>query len=265
MRPHRPHRALLSAHRAAAAETGVRDNTREALEASVRMPVEFVEFDVHRTSDGQFVLTHDREVTVLGIRHAVENLSAAVIEKAVGHTLVRYEDALRLLVAHDKKAHIDFKFVSPAQMYMRPETTFEVQAAATALSLMGSPESFILTTMEDISVDVLTAWTERHSPGTLVGLSLGRDVFHRNPFKAIRLRLSEVFPGRRFERCRANLVVVNWRLADLRVLRWASKQGLPVLVWTVDGHAPLAKYLNDHRVWMVTTNHPSRAPGSHAA
>jgi glycerophosphoryl diester phosphodiesterase len=254
-------RALLSAHRGAAGQLGLRDNSWESLEAAVRLPVDYVEFDVHRTADGCYVLHHLDHVRRGHHKLYLRHLSLRAVTELVGHPLVTYEDALTLLAAHGKKAHIDLKFVSPPDRYGRPGAAYELDVARTAARIMGSPDAFILTSLEDRSVAVLATWAAVESPGTLVGLSLGRTVFGLGWWGQVRLRHSELFPARRLRRCGATLVVAQHRLASLRLLRWAGRQGLPVLVWTVDRPRKLRRYLTDGRVWMVTSNFPDRALG----
>lgn len=248
-------RALLSAHRAAARQSGHRDNSWESLEEAVRLPVEYVEFDVHRTADGVFVLHHDDRVRGCdGRRHPIKERTYAELGSVAAYQLPRYSAALDLLHAYGKLAHIDFKFASPRGALGVPH---EVEAAEIALDVMGAASSFILTTTEDHSVRILRDWADRRAPETLVGLSFG--LVHWRPAHGPLLRLPELFPGRRLERCGANLVVSEHRLADVRLLAWAHRRNLPVLVWTVDEPRKLRRLLDDRRVWMVTTNHPSRA------
>lgn len=253
------HRALLSAHRGAAGQHGLRDNSWEALQAAVALPVEYVEFDIHRTADGRYVLHHRAEVRVGGGRLQVRHLTAAGLALAAGHDVVFYEDALRLLREHGKRAHIDLKFSSPPDAYGAPGAAYELEAARIARRVMGDPRSFILTSLLDRSVRVLAKWAAIESPGTLVGLSLGIAAWRLPVLQQVALRASELFPARRLRRCGATLVVVEHRLASIRVLRWAGRHGLPVLVWTVDHPRRLHRFLSDRRVWMVTSNHPSRA------
>lgn len=253
------YRALLSAHRGAAGQLGLRDNSWEALQAAVALPVEYVEFDIHRTADGRYVLHHQPFVNVGRRRLQVRHLTAAGLALAAGHEVVFYEDALRLLREHGKRAHIDLKFSSPHDAYGAPGAAYELEAARIARRVMVDPESFILTSLFDRSVRVLSKWAAIESPGTLVGLSLGLAVWRLPVLQQVALRVSELFPAGRLRRCGATLVVVEQRLASIRVLRWAGRHGLPVLVWTVDRPRRLHRFLNDQRVWMVTSNHPSRA------
>ncbi|MEP9384764.1 glycerophosphodiester phosphodiesterase [Nocardioides sp. KR10-350] len=253
-------RALLSAHRGAAAQLGLRDNSWESLEAAVALPVDYVEFDVHRTRDGEFVLHHLPSVRdAEGRRRAITELTYLEIAELTGQELVRFEDALALLRANGKLAHIDFKFSSPWPLNLPPWTSYEEEAAEIALRVMEDPTSFILTSLVDESVRLLRDWADVRSPGTLVGLSLGLGEWRLGLIRQVKLRASEVFPARRLERCRANLVVVQHRLADVRVLRWAARKKIPVLVWTVDEPRKLKRFMQDQRVWMVTSNHPARA------
>jgi glycerophosphoryl diester phosphodiesterase len=254
------HRALLSAHRGAAGQLGLRDNSWEALEAAVALAVDYVEFDIHRTRDGRFVLHHVDHVRVGRRKLYLRHLPAATLQALVGHDLVFYEDALRLLRSHGKKAHIDLKFASPLPLYADPEGAYELEAARIALEIMVEPSDFILTSLVDRSVRVLATWAAIESPGTLVGLSLGLGEWRLGLVPQLVLRHSEVFPARRLRRCGATLVVAQHRLASVRLLRWASRHGIPVLVWTVDRPRRLQRFLHDRRVWMVTSNHPSRAP-----
>lgn len=268
--------ALLSAHKAACAQTGTAANTWDSLTAAVQLAhdqrVDYVEIDVHRTSDGHLVIQHDQHLRPhrtsksrfwrdRGYRFT--DLTRAQSEDLLGRDLVSYEDALRLFAVSDVKVHLDYKFTSPAPMYAAPaEDAYEVQAAAMALSYLGSPDKFILTTMEDQSVRAMRDWADQHSPGTLVGLSLGRDLTTLNPIPQVRLRLTELFPTARVLRSRANLIVANHVLADARLLGWAHRHHMPVLVWTVDSISSLNRFLADPRVWMVTSNHPGRAQAS---
>ena len=55
------------------------------------------------------------------------------------------------------------------------------------------------------------------------------------------------------------VLVAHHVLARLRLLRWAQRREVRVLVWTVDHPRVVRAALRDPRVWMVTTNHPAEA------
>ena len=54
-------------------------------------------------------------------------------------------------------------------------------------------------------------------------------------------------------------MAAHYALAILRLSRWTSKIGVPLLVWTVDSPRLQRRLLHDRRIWMITTNHPAQA------
>ena len=96
-------------------------------------------------------------------------------------------------------------------------------------------------------------------PHVRAGLSLGEDLEGAPPWHRVPVRLSELFPARRLQACGADFVAVEHRLADLNVLRYCARVGLPAWVWTVDDDAHIARFLDDPRVSVLITNHPDRA------
>ena len=221
------------------------------------MPCEYVEFDVQRTADGEFVIHHDHRVTIDGRSVRVDQVPAAALDAAVGRR-VRLTEVLDLLRAHDKKAHIDFKFHSPAALYADPDDTFEVEAARLVIQAM-PVGAYIFTTVEDRSVRALRDWADKDGVDVLVGLSIGRRLHGLGLRAAVSTRIGELFPSRRIRASRANLVVAQRHLARFRLLAWAHKRGLPVLVWTVDDQREMQRLLTDERVWLITSNRPMDA------
>ncbi|HEY0830064.1 MAG TPA: hypothetical protein VGE99_02900 [Candidatus Dormibacteraeota bacterium] len=73
------------------------------------------------------------------------------------------------------------------------------------------------------------------------------------------MRLSELFPRRRFERCHADFVAVHQQLARLAVLGYCERQGMDAWVWTVDDEQGITRFLADPRVTVLITNHPEVA------
>lgn len=231
------------------------ENTLVALDRALLSKVDYVEFDVQRLGDGHFVLFHDDHMLVDGVDTPLGELSFAEFSTRADHFL-DYESVLRALF-RKKKAHIDFKFTSSRDAYSVPERTDEVRATQMAIDILGV-ENIIVTTLEDRSVRVIREWSTKHHPDLLVGLSLGRDLEGKTIWDKARTRVSELFPGRRYAKCNANLVVVNKALARATVARWANRRRLPMLVWTVDSAEELSYWLHG-RAWLVTTNFPGRA------
>lgn len=240
---------LVSAHRFGAGADRGRENTVEALEAALELGVDYVEFDVQRCLDGVFVVTHDAWVVLGADRVPISSLTASQLQLLRGH-LTRYDDVLAR-IAGRARAHIDLKFTSP-------DGANEVAAVRRAEEVLGQ-EHLVVTTLVDASVRAVRDWSDAQGLTLLVGLSLGRSVRGLPWRQQVRVRLSELLPRLRYRDSRANVVVAKHTLARLGVAWFARRQGLPLLVWTVDTEDALGYWLRPGRAWLVTTNHPDRA------
>lgn len=231
---------LLSAHRCGP-EGRFAPNSLQAAEAARTEGIDMIEFDVRVTADSQFVVLHDARVTLHGHTVPVAQLPASkVLEYAPNACLL--QDMLHMVKGY-AAAHVDLK-----------DTAMEVEIADLCESILGA-DGFILTTWEDESVAKL----RRERPHLQVALSLGRDTRGMAPWKALRIHLSEIFPGRRIQACRPTMLAINYRLTEYGVLDRAARYDLPVLLWTINSQQHLAKILQDGRIWALTTNYPRRA------
>lgn len=241
------HRVLISAHRGGWEGRPGEENSREAMERSIALGVDYVEFDVHRLADGTYVIQHDHVVRMGGRSVALRDLTVSQLRESLPDVLLCTE-VLEVLRGR-AKGHVDLKFSSPPELFADPASTFEVEVAQLCLDILGEG-NFLITTGHEPSVRAVRQWADQRGLKLLVGLSIGRGA---------RVSRSELFPTRRLEASRANLLVPHQRLAFLRLLSFAQRRKLPVLVWTVDGERELRSLLRDPRVWMLTTNFPSRA------
>ncbi len=210
---------LVSAHRCL---------TREAIEAAIAMGADYVEFDVQRCGDGSLALLHD------------------LVDVPPPGTL-SYDEALDL-VAGRIRLHLDLKVQGG-----------EVPIVARAVERLGS-DRLLVTTLEDDGVRTVRRWAVGAGhDDLLVGLSLGRGLRDIRVLHAIRIRLTELFPRARYREAGANLAVAHHWLARLQVRHFARKNGIPLLVWTVDTPGALSHWMRPGRAWLVTTNHPDLA------
>ncbi len=255
MRPHAK-QVLISAHRFGAGTDRVMENSLPALERSLELGVEYVEFDVQRCNDGTFVVAHDSHVIVDNHHLAISSLTPAQVEVLAG-TVVGYDDVLARIKGR-AKAHIDLKFASPDEAYADPAATYEVAVVRRAAEVLGD-EFLIVTTQDDRSVRAIRDWADAEGHQLLVGLSLGRSVRKLPWSQKVRVRFSELRPKHRFVESRANLVVAKHTLARLGVAAFARRRHLPLLVWTVDTEDALRYWMRPGRAWLVTTNQPSLA------
>ena len=201
--------------------------TAADIEAAVALGADYVEMDVQRCADGSLVLFHDP------------------VDVAPPGTL-SYGDALDLLAGR-ARLHLDLKVQGG-----------EPEIVAAAVARLGT-DALLVTTLDDDGVRAVRDWADAEGHDLLVGLSLGRGLRDIPVLHAIRVRLTELFPRRRYRRSGANLAVAHHWLARLHVRRFARRSGFPLLVWTVDTEGSLRYWLKPGRAWLVTTNHPEVA------
>jgi glycerophosphoryl diester phosphodiesterase len=117
----------------------------------------------------------------------------------------------------------------------------------------------VFTTGNGKAAAALATWAVAHHVPSLVGLTVGQSTSHLRLPAAVRARIGELYPTRRWSRSGAGVLVAHHVLARVRLLRWAHRRDVRVLVWTVDRPRIVRAALRDPRVWMVTTNHPAAA------
>jgi len=227
---------LISAHRGGLAVDGVSaaDRYRHAIE----LGVDFVEFDVRRTSDGVTVIHHDDD-TVSG--RAVSELTYRELAEELGPESLTFDQLLDV-AAGRVGLHLDLK-----------EAGYEAEIVRTVLDR--SPLDRLVITSGDAVIRTI----KEQFPHVRAGLSIGEDINEPAPWLKLRMRLSELFPGGRLERCHADFLAVHQQLAGLTVLRYCESHGVPAWVWTVDDEPGLARFLADRRVTTLITNRPDIA------
>ena len=242
---------LISAHRGGFEGDTRVENTPEAIAKSIGLGVDYVEIDVQRTSDGVFVIAHD-DYFPNNPRMLISSNSFTTLlnENPMLLTLTQALSMMKGKVG----AHIDLKFSS-----VSAADDWEESLVRLVLDILGDSD-FILTSLEDSSILRMRNFLDSLGCSQiLVGLSLGRDIAHMNLMRRLKIRTSELLPGRRLRKSRANLVVVNYKLAKISVLSWAKRAELPVLIWTVDESQDIDYFLAESQVWMITTNFPRLA------
>jgi glycerophosphoryl diester phosphodiesterase len=129
------------------------------------------------------------------------------------------------------------------------------EAATVRLIQKGCPRSPVFFTGGDDSIRTIKGTF----PTACAGLTLGEDLEGAPPWRYLRVRWSELFPGVRLRRCHADFAAVHQRLAGLRVLDYCARAHMPAWVWTVDDEASIARFMLDPRVAVLITNRPDLA------
>ena len=214
--------------------------TYESYSAALSSGAEYAEFDIRKTADNVLVVYHDARagrggplVRQLGYRELCDRL---------GYLVPRVEEVMAL-IAGRLLGHLDLK-----------ETGYEAAVVGLADSILG-PGNFVVTTLEDVSV----ATIKRAFPGVRTALSLGRSLGDVPRRRWAAIRHSELYPMRRVRACGADWVAVNFRLARLGVARACHRQGVGIMVWTVDADPLIDQFLLDRRIDVLITNRPQHA------
>ena len=214
-----------------------------------------MEFDVRRTSDDAFVCSHDAVVAGLPIDSSTRDQL-----RAVAPDLVDLDDVLDAVAETGLGAHVDLKGGSAVADW--------AVAAAEVCAKRLDTGRMVLTTGSARAATALAGWAEAHRGADgalpLVGLTVGGSTAHLRLPAAVRARIGELYPARRYLASGAGVLVAHHVLARVRLLRWARRRDVRVLIWTVDSPRTVAAALRDPRVWMVTTNKPAAAVAARA-
>ena len=228
----------ISAHRGGSEQA--RAATYEAYEHALTSGAEYAEFDIRRTADGALVVYHDPRLGENG--PLLSGLSYAELCDQAGYPVPRVPDVMAMLAGR-LLGHLDLKDIG-----------YEAEVIQLALQHFG-PDGFVATTMEDVSV----ATIKDKFPNVLTALSLGRDSAEIPAWKLAQVRQSELFPMRRIRECGADWVAANYQLARRGVTERCRKNGIGVMVWTVDRDDLIDQFLADSRVNVLITNRPAFA------
>ncbi|WP_433327582.1 glycerophosphodiester phosphodiesterase [Spirillospora sp. CA-294931] len=215
----------ISAHR--------RDETGLAgIAAAVESGAEYVELDVRLTGDGVLVVHHDR-ATRDGI--ALSRSPYDRLRGADGGPLPRVDEAVQT-IAPRAKGHIDLK-----------ERGCEHAVVELALEAFGA-DRFVVTTRDLVSIREI----KKSFPQVRTALSVGRSLWEPGV-------LCDLAPVRLLRSSGADMVALNFRMARLGVLGQCARAGFPAMVWTVNAEPDMRRFLGDHRVEVLVTDHPAAA------
>ncbi len=228
---------LISAHRGECGVAGL--PAAERYRRAIALGVDFIEFDVRKTADAVLMCYHD-DRTPAG--KAVSEASYEELRQELGPELLRLDELLDI-AGGGVGLHVDLK-----EMGDELEVVDRVLERHTAAKV-------VFTSLQDSSIRKI----KEERPQVTAGLSLGRDLDRANPIYKVRVRLGELFPGRRLRACRADFVAVHKQLAALRVLRWCSRHRVPAWIWTLEDEAELTRFLWQPAATAVITNRPDIA------
>ena len=167
------------------------------------------------------------------------------------------EALLDALAAVGLGAHVDLKFGTSPQA-ARAGESWE-RDLVDLLTRQLDPSRIVFTSGRRGVTTTLRGWVSEHRVPVVVALSIGGSVRGMTWRNAVRRRWSELFPVHRLKASEADAVAAHFSLALIRLSRWTTHIGVPLLVWTVDKPWLQRRFLHDRRIWMITTNHPAQA------
>ncbi len=229
-------RTLIDAHRGECGIPGLPAADRYS--RAISLGVNYVEIDVRRSADDVYVNYHD-DRTPSGRR--VRELSYAALKQELDAELLKVDEVMELVDGR-VGLHVDVKEAGD-------------EAATVRLIQAGCVHSPVFFTGGDNSIRAI----KETYPTARAGLTLGEDLEGAPPWRYLRVRWSELFPGVRLRRCHADFAAVHQRLAGLRVLDYCARAHLPAWVWTVDDEVNIARFIDDPRVAVLITNRPDLA------
>ena len=250
--PSLPCGALVSAHRGGAKSFRTTENSIEAFTRAASSGVDLIEFDVHVTSDEQFIVSHSPKLATGHGRVRVASRTLTQL-RAEGASVVAVADVCAVLPT-SVTAHVDIKFACDQKV-----GSGSLHRLANLIHVALGHGRYIFTSTNLHATATLATWCAANGVPNCVGLSLWM------PLSRAGSRgwgaWSQLLPSTRFARSGAGFIVVHHALARLGVLRWAANNKIKVLVWTCDSERRLRMFLNDSRVWAVTSNDPVKALG----
>ena len=249
----------MSAHRCGYAELGTvggHEDPIAGIEHSARIGADYCEFDVRRCSDGTFVVSHDADGGIGDASVVISDLTWDRL-RASAPDVCRLDRLLDALAATGMGAHVDMKFRTPRGARAAGEC-WEIDLASVLVEHL-DPAKIVFTAGVRTTTTSLREWADEHAPSMVVALSIGGSVRGMTWKNALRRRWGELFPQLRFRLSNADAVAAHFALAMIRLARWTTHVGVPLLVWTVDSDWLQRRFLHDRRIWMITTNHPARA------
>ncbi|MEW6446578.1 MAG: glycerophosphodiester phosphodiesterase [Bacillota bacterium] len=202
---------LIVAHRGASSLE--KENRLSAFKKAIELKVDMIELDVRKSLDGVLLVHHDDFMENGGQIYHLRNISYKAISESVSHEIPTLESVLKLCAG---RVALDVEI---------KETGYEEEALDLILRYL-SPWQFVITSFHDTVIQTVGKFYPQVSTGLLLGLDKPRNLFAT--------RLSELFPLKRYKKCRAKFLAPHYKLINPIFLKMATSNSIPLFVWTVN-------------------------------
>jgi len=166
------------------------ENTLEAFQKAIDVGADCIELDVRKTKDQQIIVIHDDHLLEAVVKET-NYADLLAISNGLGYHLPLLSEALKLVKG---KILVDIEI---------KEAGYEEEIVDLIHQYLSNDE-FMIRSFEDQSVLAV----KKYDPQIITALLLGKD----KPKHVVLTRLSELFPGFRLRRCRADYVSPHYRL-----------------------------------------------------
>jgi glycerophosphoryl diester phosphodiesterase len=228
-------RRTVVAHRGASGY--VHENTIAAFQKAIEMKADCIETDIRKTKDGVIVLFHDQKINGRDIDHITFKEMQEEASKK-NFEVATLKEGLSFIRG---KIMVDIEFKEDG--YVK-EAVEEIQ------SILDNNEFYIRSFLDEVLIQV-----KEIDPTIITALLLGKD----KPEKPIRTRLSEIFPGRRLRKAKADFVSPHYRLLKFCFVWRMHLKKYAVSVWTANDEELIKKLFFKCKVDSVVTDYPDRA------
>ncbi|HXD91406.1 MAG TPA: glycerophosphodiester phosphodiesterase [Candidatus Binataceae bacterium] len=231
------------------------ENTLESFRAAAASGVQYLEFDVHMTRDGEIVVAHDAHLErACGLDRVISDLTCAELAKADagrmftldGATFPFREKGIRVprlaeVLAEFPKLRmiVEVKQITPS--VVAPMLDVIVRAGMRRNVLVASEHQQPLDEVRKLAPDIPSNFSYLES-GMFIQAMGTRDASYRPPADAVQI------PHRH----------ESWELVTRESVEFAHRLGVEVHVWTVNEEAEMTELL-DMGVDGLISDYPARA------
>ena len=219
---------LIGAHRGAYKDESLDENSISAFKKAIEFKCDYVEFDVHKTNDGKFVIHHDQTIN---FPNKVSLKDSPWVDFLENYALPITQEHLPLLqevitVCKNKiKMNVEIK---------DPDIGKEVVDILLASGLT-SNDFFISSFHQSVIKDILGSYKDIYSGFLFLG----------NPWSIKNAKIASSLS------CKA--INPYYRFLSKKLVRYAVKNNLEINTWTVDGKA-LEKIMQIENISSIITN-----------
>ena len=203
-------------------------NTIEAFQAAINMKAEMIEFDIHRTSDGELVVHHDPDIAGKLICDLTSQQAAEAAETE-GYSLATFKQVIEVAGG-----------VVPMDIELK-EAGYEEQVLEMVLDRL-DPSQFLVTSFDDLVIAKVKSLDSRIRTGILLGV------------KSFPKIVRELLPGSRVRSTGADILIVDMGLLKLGFYFFNRNLGKPIWVYTVNDRKDLWRLIEGGKVDGIFTN-----------